>query len=83
MRLTKGGTLIRNGLNVRKSAEPSMKEQEMDDDLEKRIRERAFQLWEADGRPDGKEKEHWERARAEVQADQQSIATPQGVTFGP
>lgn len=28
-----------------------------------RIRERAYQLWEADGRPDGQNLEYWERAR--------------------
>ena len=27
-----------------------------------RIRERAYHLWEADGRPHGREKEYWERA---------------------
>lgn len=30
---------------------------------ESRIRERAYHLWEADGRPDGRETEFWERAR--------------------
>ncbi|MEO9191456.1 MAG: DUF2934 domain-containing protein [Acetobacteraceae bacterium] len=30
---------------------------------EHRIRERAYHLWEADGRPDGRETEFWERAR--------------------
>ncbi len=28
-----------------------------------RIRERAYHLWEADGRPHGREAEFWERAR--------------------
>jgi hypothetical protein len=28
------------------------------------IRERAYHLWEADGRPDGRDTEFWERARA-------------------
>ena len=28
-----------------------------------RIRERAYHLWEADGRPDGQHAEYWERAR--------------------
>jgi hypothetical protein len=31
--------------------------------LEQRIRERAYHLWEADGRPHGKDVEYWERAR--------------------
>ena len=28
-----------------------------------RIRERAYHLWEADGRPEGQDVEYWERAR--------------------
>ncbi len=34
-----------------------------DPDREARIRERAYHLWEADGRPEGREAEFWERAR--------------------
>src|SRR6185503_3223365 len=30
---------------------------------EERIRKRAYGLWEADGRPDGRESEFWERAK--------------------
>jgi hypothetical protein len=30
---------------------------------QERIRERAYHLWEADGRPDGRDLEYWERAR--------------------
>jgi hypothetical protein len=30
---------------------------------EARIRERAYHLWEADGRPHGRSTEYWERAR--------------------
>ncbi len=29
---------------------------------QQRIRERAYHLWEADGRPDGRDDEYWERA---------------------
>lgn len=32
------------------------------DNREVRIRERAYHLWEADGRPHGREREFWERA---------------------
>jgi hypothetical protein len=32
-------------------------------DREQRIRERAYALWEADGRPHGADLEYWERAR--------------------
>jgi Protein of unknown function (DUF2934) len=33
---------------------------------ESRIRERAYHLWEADGRPEGREQEYWEQAEAIV-----------------
>lgn len=32
-------------------------------DLERRIRERAHRIWEDEGRPDGRKSEHWELAR--------------------
>jgi hypothetical protein len=35
---------------------------EMTPEREQRIRERAYHLWEADGRPHGREDEYWERA---------------------
>ncbi len=35
---------------------------EMTPEREARIRERAYRLWEEDGRPDGRETEFWERA---------------------
>jgi hypothetical protein len=31
-----------------------------------RIRDRAYALWEADGRPDGRDGEHWTRAEREL-----------------
>jgi hypothetical protein len=34
---------------------------------EQKVRERAYHLWEADGRPHGRDAEYWERAR-ELQA---------------
>lgn len=33
---------------------------------EQRIRERAFQLWIDEGQPEGRDKEHWERAEKEL-----------------
>ena len=36
---------------------------EYDSAREERIRERAYHLWEADGRPPGNDLEYWERAR--------------------
>ena len=42
---------------------------------EHRVRERAYAIWEAEGRPDGKEHEHWLRAEAEIAAEDQDAAT--------
>ncbi|WP_428375029.1 DUF2934 domain-containing protein [Lichenicoccus sp.] len=36
---------------------------EEDHERDHRIRERAYHLWEADGRPHGREADYWERAR--------------------
>jgi hypothetical protein len=38
----------------------------MDADRESRIRERAHRMWEEEGRPDGKDREHWDRATLEI-----------------
>jgi Protein of unknown function (DUF2934) len=37
-----------------------------DQDLEERIRERAFQIWDREGRPHGRDREHWDMARREL-----------------
>ena len=39
---------------------------ESDPDLDTRIKARAFQLWESEGRPEGREAEHWDQARQEL-----------------
>jgi hypothetical protein len=31
-----------------------------------KVRQRAFEIWEAEGRPEGRDVEHWTRAEAEV-----------------
>jgi len=31
--------------------------------VDQKIRERAYRLWDADGRPEGRSDEYWERAR--------------------
>lgn len=35
-------------------------------DIEQRIRERAYSLWEAEGRPHGRSEEYWNRASEEL-----------------
>jgi hypothetical protein len=39
----------------------------MTDTREQRIREEAFLLWNAEGRPDGKTDEYWHRAKAVIE----------------
>ncbi|MBV8456529.1 MAG: DUF2934 domain-containing protein [Acetobacteraceae bacterium] len=47
------------------------------DSVEQQIRNRAYQIWEEEGRPHGREHEHWERARSDVLAAQKTrAATP-------
>ncbi len=45
-----------------------------DGDLETRIRDRAYQLWEQEGRPDGREEEFWLRAQADVTSGDGAVA---------
>jgi hypothetical protein len=37
---------------------------------EQRVRERAYQIWEREGRPEGKSDECWRRAQAEIAAEE-------------
>lgn len=43
------------------------------DDTEKRIQERAYQIWNDEGRPEGRAEEHWERARMIVSVEQMAF----------
>jgi hypothetical protein len=36
-------------------------------DREEEIRKRAREIWEAEGRPEGREIAHWEQAKAEIE----------------
>ena len=40
------------------------------------IRHRAYLLWEADGKPDGRDDEYWHRARELMQDEGQSSYPP-------
>ena len=37
----------------------------MASDLDKRIQQRAYEIWESEGRPEGRQHEHWQQARGE------------------
>ena len=41
----------------------------MSEDLEQRVRVRAYHLWEEAGRPHGQTGEFWARARSEVESE--------------
>ena len=43
--------------------------------LEQRIRARAHQIWEQEGRPQGRERDHWEKARilVSIEDDKSSL----------
>ncbi len=38
----------------------------MDQDHQERIKQRAHEIWESEGRPDGRDAEHWSRAEEEL-----------------
>jgi hypothetical protein len=46
-----------------------MEKRTMDNDLEARIRTRAYQLWENDPSPDSNAEKHWEEARRQIEAE--------------
>ena len=41
----------------------------MNEDRETQIRERAYRLWQADGAPDGRADEYWQRAEQQLDAE--------------
>lgn len=50
----------------------------MDQNVERRIRERAYSIWEEEGRPEGRDVEHWLRAAQEVAAAEgKNTASPE------
>ncbi|MEY9199389.1 hypothetical protein ABIA16_004568 [Sinorhizobium fredii] len=51
-------------------------------DREKRIRERAYEIWEREGRKHGDHERHWEEAEAELRREESGIE-PSGRSSGP
>lgn len=41
----------------------------MDSDKEARIRQRAYEIWQREGQPQGRDAEHWQQAEAEIMAE--------------
>ncbi|QCG91241.1 DUF2934 domain-containing protein [Azospirillum sp. TSH100] len=50
------------------------------DDIQERIRRRAHELWESEGRPHGRDSDHWTQAEAEVRGA--SALEPTGKVAG-
>jgi hypothetical protein len=46
----------------------------MESDKEARIRERAYEIWVREGRPHGRDAEHWQKAVAEITAESGAVA---------
>jgi len=45
----------------------------MSTEKQRQIEQRAYALWQAEGRPDGKHEEHWRRAAHEVEAEERVV----------
>ncbi len=48
----------------------------MDSDREARIRDRAYEIWVREGRPQGRQDEHWRQAEAEIAAEMDAASGP-------
>lgn len=49
--------------------------------IEDRIRARAHEIWEREGRPEGEELRHWDEARLEIEAEER-VASGTGMDDG-
>lgn len=52
----------------------------MGNDRNEMIRARAYEIWEEEGRPAGRESEHWRQAEMELDEAAAENATPHGET---
>lgn len=50
---------------------------QVNEELQQKIRTRAYELWEANGRPEGQEHEHWLEAERQVMQEQ-GLGEPAG-----
>lgn len=53
----------------------------MDSDLEARIRSRAYELWEAHGKPEGRDQDFWLQAESEIKG--KDMGAPGGTVAVP
>jgi hypothetical protein len=52
------------------------------DDREEKVRRRAYDIWEREGREHGRDKEHWRRATEEVEPTSEAEARPDAAASG-
>jgi len=52
-------------------------------DREDRIRQRAYEIWEMEGRLHGRDKEHWERALLEIRDGETDVVAPPAADMMP
>jgi hypothetical protein len=45
----------------------------MGNEREQRIRERAHEIWEREGRPDGRAQQHWDLASQEIDGEEERL----------
>jgi len=43
---------------------------------EEKVRQRAHELWESEGRPEGKHLEHWQQAEQDILAEADTATDP-------
>jgi len=48
-----------------------------------KVRERAYAIWEREGRPEGGAERHWTRAEEELRAEEQGEAGPSATVAAP
>lgn len=47
---------------------------------EERVRERAYEIWEQEGRTHGRAAEHWRRAEAEIDAEERQTTSTESAS---
>jgi hypothetical protein len=66
---------------------PSRNPLAIDPGREHRVRERAYHLWESEGKPHGRDVEYWERARELIGMEESAgsglLPNPQNATDAP
>lgn len=48
-------------------------------DQDQRLRQRAYEIWESEGRPEGQDRDHW--LRAELEQQDQAPASPEAANL--